>query len=135
MVNPEKDTTIKGFITGDSYFVVNVAVEVPLNGSVNQLVVTDTLEIDLDDFESVQSAEFKSITSNDFPADMRIQVFFLDENGNSIDQLFNGEGFDLEAAPVQEMVRHCRASKRLTLFHLIRKGLKKSKNQKNRTRR
>jgi len=101
LVNPEKDTTIKGFITGDSYFVVNVAVEVPLNGSVNQLVVTDTLEIDLDDFESVQSAEFKSITSNDFPADMRIQVFFLDENGNSIDQLFNGEGFDLEAAPVQ----------------------------------
>lgn len=101
LVNPERDTTIKGFITDEGYFLANVAVEVPLNGSVNQLVVTDTLDIDLDDFEEVRSAEFKAITSNDFPAEMKVQAFFLDESGNNIDQLFIGDGLNLTAATIQ----------------------------------
>ncbi len=101
LVNPERDTTIKGFITDEGYFLANVTVEVPLNGSVNQLVVTDTLDIDLDDFEEVRSAEFKAITSNDFPADMKVQAFFLDESGNNIDQLFSGDGLKLAAAIIQ----------------------------------
>lgn len=101
LVNPERDTTIKGFITDEGYFLANVAVEVPLNGSVNQLVVTDTLDIDLDDFKEVQSAEFKAITSNDFPADMVVQAFFLDESGKNIDQLFSGDGLKLAAANIQ----------------------------------
>ncbi len=100
LVNPERDTSIRGFITGDSYFVVNVAVEVPLNGSVNQLVVTDTLDIDLDDFNDVTSAEFKAITSNDFPSDMNLQVYFLDENKLRLEKLFEGDGFFLNAAQV-----------------------------------
>ena len=100
-MNPERDTTIKGFITDEGYFLANVAVEVPLNGSVNQLVVTDTLDIDLDDFKEVQSAEFKAITSNDFPADMMVQAFFLDESGKNIDQLFSGDGLKLASANIQ----------------------------------
>jgi hypothetical protein len=32
VVNPDKDTLNKGFITSTSYFVVNVSVEVPLHG-------------------------------------------------------------------------------------------------------
>jgi hypothetical protein len=101
IVNPARDTTIKGFITSEGYFLANVAVEVPLNGSVNQLVVTDTLDIDLADFEEVRSAEFKAITSNDFPADMMVQAFFLDESGKKIDALFNGDGLTLSAASIQ----------------------------------
>jgi len=100
LVNPERDTTIKGFITDEGYFLANVAVEVPLNGSVNKVIVTDTLDIDLEDFEEVHSAEFKSITSNDFPADMKVQAFFLDESGKKLDQLFLGDGLSLSAASV-----------------------------------
>jgi hypothetical protein len=98
LVNPERDTSIRGFITDDSYFVVNVAVEVPLHGSVNQLIVSDTLDIDIDKYYEVQSAEFKSITSNDFPGDIKVQAYFLDEQKNIIDQLFSGDGFVLPAA-------------------------------------
>ncbi len=101
IVNPEQDTTIKGYITNDSYFLVKVAVEVPLFGSLNKLVITDTLNIDLGDFDKVNSAEFKVITSNDFPAEIKLQAFFIDENNKNIDQLFKGEGISLPAAPLQ----------------------------------
>jgi len=98
LVNADRDTTIKGFITDNSRFSIKVAVEVPLLGSVNQVVVADTLDIDLNDFEEVEEAEFKAITTNDFPADMIIQADFLDENKQLIDRLFEGEGFKLDAA-------------------------------------
>lgn len=100
LINPEKDTMIKGFVTNRSYFVVNVAVEVPLHGSVNQLVITDTVEVDLEDFDDVLSAEFKSITSNDFPADLTIQGYFLDENDQQITSLFDNDGLFMEKAPL-----------------------------------
>ncbi len=98
LVNPEKDTTIRGFITGDSYFVVNVAAEIPLKGSVNQLVISDTFDIDLGDLDNVNAAEFKAISTNDFPANIKIQAFFVDENGMQIDQLFDGDGIKMNAA-------------------------------------
>jgi hypothetical protein len=98
LVNPERDTTIKGFITGDSYFVVRVAVEVPLLASVNQVVIGDTLDIDLSQQDEVVSAEFKAITTNDFPADLSVQAFFLDDQGNPIEALFAGAGYTLPAA-------------------------------------
>ena len=101
IVNPDQDTTIKGFITHDSYFLVKIAVEVPLQGSLNKLVITDTVNIDLDDFDKVQTAEFKVITSNDFPADIRVQSYFMDENNKNIEQLFVGDGISLPPAPLQ----------------------------------
>lgn len=100
LINPERDTSIKGFITGDSYFVVNVAAEVPLHGSVNQVVITDTLDIDLGDIHQVKSGEFKAITSNDFPAEVKVQVYFLDDAGKPIEKLFGNEGIYLPAANI-----------------------------------
>lgn len=101
LVNPARDTSIQGFITGDSYFVVNVAAEIPLHGSVNQLVVTDTLDIDFGSLDQVSSAEFKAITSNDFPADIRVQAYFIDNQGNRVEQLFDNEGIVLNAATLK----------------------------------
>jgi hypothetical protein len=98
LVNPEKDTTIKGFITDGSFFVVNVAVEVPLFGSINNVVITDTVDFNINDLREIVSVKFKAITSNDFPADMTIQAYFLDQNGNPIDYLFEESGFVLKAA-------------------------------------
>lgn len=98
IVNPLQDTTIKGHVTGDSYFTVKVAVEVPLNGSVNQVVIADTVDINFSEHDKIISAEFKSIMANDFPADVRIQGIFLDINNKPLDQLFSGVGLLLPAA-------------------------------------
>lgn len=100
LINVNRDTTTIGFITDQSYFVVRVAAEIPLHGSVNQLVVADTISLDLPDVSNVTEAELKTILSNDFPANIRAQVHFLDENNNLIDVLFEGEGIDIAAAPL-----------------------------------
>ena len=100
LVNPLQDTTIKGYVTDNSYFVVRVAVEVPLQGSVNQVIVADTLDINLDDFKKVKAAEFKTNISNDFPMDIKVQAYFLDENNKSILSLFKDDGLLIPAAPL-----------------------------------
>lgn len=98
LINPDRDTLINGYISDGGFFVINVAVEVPLNGSVNNVVLTDTLDINLEDYNEIISAQFKSITSNDFPAEVKVQAYFLDENGQRLDQLFNNDGITLPPA-------------------------------------
>lgn len=98
LVNPDKDTTKVGFITDQSYFIVRVAAEIPLFGSVNQLVVEDTIDIDLPAVDHVTSAEIKAIFSNDFPTQVKVQARFLDEDNRLIDVLFDGEGLDIAPA-------------------------------------
>jgi hypothetical protein len=100
LVNPDRDTTIRGYITDGSFFVVNVAVEVPLHGSVNELVVSDTLDIDLSDIDNIESAELKALITNDFPAEMRVQGFFLDGQNKVSANLFEGEGMYIPGASV-----------------------------------
>ena len=101
LVNPDRDTTIKGYIDFDAFFNINVAAEVPLNGYVRELVVSDTLPVDLSGFEEVQSGEFKIITANDFPAEVTLHVYFLDETGNRLDDLFENTGLVLPPAVLQ----------------------------------
>ncbi|MEZ4910058.1 MAG: hypothetical protein R2774_04255 [Saprospiraceae bacterium] len=101
LVNPDRDTTIKGFINRDSYFKVDVAVEVPLLGSIQQVVLSDTVDSDLPDFEDVISGQLKFITKNDFPADVIFYVDFLDANNAIILSLFDNQGFVLKAAPLK----------------------------------
>ena len=50
--------------------------EVPLLGSINHVVLSDTLKVDLPDFDDVSRAKLKIITSNDFPADVILYAQF-----------------------------------------------------------
>lgn len=86
--NPDMDEEVTGFVSKESYFLVNVDVELPLEGSVNNLVLQDTVDLDLEDLEDVTSAEFKTVIANDFPADVTLQSYFYDEDDNLLDSLF-----------------------------------------------
>lgn len=97
--NPDMDETIVGFVNEDSYFLVSVDVELPLEGTVNNLILQDTVDLDLSDLGDVNSAEFKSVIANDFPADITLQSYFYDENDVLIDSLFR-ERLVLPAATV-----------------------------------
>jgi hypothetical protein len=97
--NPDMDESITGFVNEDSYFLVNVDVELPLEGTVNNLVLQDTVDLDLNDFEDFISAEFKSVIANDFPADITLQSYFYDDNNVLLDSLFESRLL-LPAAPV-----------------------------------
>lgn len=97
--NPDMDETITGFVNEDSYFLVNVNVELPLLGTVNNLVLQDTVDLDLSDIQDASRAEFKNVIANDFPADITLQAYFYNDNGILLDSLFQDRLF-LPAATV-----------------------------------
>ena len=97
--NPDMDETITGFVNEDSYFLVSVDVELPLEGTVNNLILQDTVELDMPSLEDANSAEFKNVITNGFPADITFQAYFYDDAGNMLDSLFSERLF-LPAAPV-----------------------------------
>lgn len=98
--NPDMDETIIGFINEQSYFLVSVDVELPLEGTLNNLVLQDTVELDMSDLGEVTSAEFKSVIANDFPADITLQSYFYDANNVLIDSLFKERLF-IPAAEIE----------------------------------
>ena len=88
-INAEKDTSINGFADENSYYVINVAAEVPLHGSVNDLVVTDTVTFDPAILKGVEKIGFKMTFENTFPMDLSAYIFFLDASKNPVFTLIN----------------------------------------------
>ena len=91
--NPDMDETITGFVNEDSYFLVSVDVELPLHGTINNLVLQDTVDLDLADLEEATSAEFKNVIKNGFPADITLQAYFFDGDDVLLDSLFTDRLF------------------------------------------
>ena len=82
----------------ESYFRIDVSVDLSLNGIVNELVISDTLDFDLNEVEDVNSAEFKFVVRNDFPSTVNVQAVILNAQNNPIDVIFEGDGIILDAA-------------------------------------
>jgi hypothetical protein len=113
--NPDMDETITGFVNKDSYFLVSVDVELPLEGTVNNLILQDTLDLDLTDLEDVTSAQFKSVIANDFPADITLQSYFYDDNDVLIDSLFK-ERLLLPAAEINPSTGKAKTGEEVVTF-------------------
>ena len=97
--NPDMDESITGFVNEDSYFLVSVDVELPLHGSINNLVLQDSIDLDLSDLADANSAEFKNVITNGFPADITLQAYFYDDEDVLLDSLFKERLF-LPAAEI-----------------------------------
>ena len=101
LVNPGNPDLV-GFFDRSSFFKIDVSVEVPLEGTINEFEIEGDLEFDASNFEDVKDASFKTIFENGFPIDMYSQAYFLDEGGNVLDSLFSQGLVLLKAAPVGE---------------------------------
>ncbi|MEE9437668.1 MAG: hypothetical protein V3V14_01630 [Saprospiraceae bacterium] len=99
LANPDGDDSIIGFVDEEGYFLVHVDVELPLHGTVNNLVLQDTIDLDFSEFNDILSAEFKNVITNDFPADITLQGYVIDQSNTIIDSLFEG-GFILPSAMI-----------------------------------
>ncbi len=98
IANPDKDTEIVNFVDSNSYFTVDVNVEIPLLGAARYFVVKNDSEADLSELEDAKSVEFKTIIENQFPADVKVQLYFMDDNNKILDSLFDSSWFIVEAA-------------------------------------
>ncbi len=94
--NPDDDSSIIGFLTDSSYYNVDIAVELPLQAKINQLVLSDTFDLNLTEYDLVDSAEVLLMTENNFPFEMKVQGYLIDEN-EIIDSLFIQGAYTLPA--------------------------------------
>ena len=85
------------------YFSADVSVVLPLEGNIRELVLSDTIDTDIDfaDYDEVLSAEIKSVIANEFPLDLSYQLYFLGDSGTVIDSLYEDgaiiKGADVDA--------------------------------------
>jgi len=87
------------FIGDGGYFSANVSVTIPLEGNITELVLNDTVDVDLTDYDRIDEGEIKTVITNEFPLDLDYQAYFIDEAGIVLDSLFN-ERFSLAGAPL-----------------------------------
>jgi len=91
-----------GFMLDTSAFKVQVTVELPFRGRVNNFKAKDVFNVNFDSYNNVRYIEFKMVADNEIPLGIDIQLYFADENSNIIDSLYTNETNILAAAPVDE---------------------------------
>lgn len=88
------------FITDSSRLDFGVDVILPLQGTLQDMVVLDTLDSDffLENQEEIDSLELRIETNNGFPLGCALQITFLDSLNTAIDSLYMNETLILEPA-------------------------------------
>lgn len=90
--NINGDTTLQNFMTADSDFHVDIDLNLPMYGTIDNIVVRDTFEFDPSQetaLNSLVEANFKLNTKNYFPFDVAVQIYFVDENLTVTDSLLS----------------------------------------------
>lgn len=76
----ETDTS---FVSATSQIGVGLGLELPLEAGFD-LTLEDSIDVSFSELEDVKELKMLLKTENDFPIDANLQVYFLDENGNTI---------------------------------------------------
>jgi hypothetical protein len=84
-------TSGNNFMADTSKMRVRMNVELPLYGKASDIVLEDTLELDLGDLKKseIQSAGIKAVVRNELPLDAAIQLILLNSSNQSLGQLIS----------------------------------------------
>ena len=91
-----------GFMLDTSAFKVQVSVELPFRGRVNNFQARDVFNVNFDSYDNVRYIEFKMAADNQIPLGIDVQLYFADENENIIDSLYTNNTNILSPAPVDQ---------------------------------
>lgn len=82
-------TTGNNFVVDTSELKVRMRVEVPLYGHASNILLSDTLKLDLSDLDksTIESAALKIKTTNQIPLSANLQFYLTDENYKVLDSL------------------------------------------------
>jgi len=89
-----------GFMLDTSFFKVQVSVELPFRGRVNNFKARDIFNVNFDTYDNVDYVEFKMVADNEIPLGIDVQLYFADANENVIDSLYLNSQNILSPAPV-----------------------------------
>lgn len=93
----------KNFITDQSTIVIRASVDLPMIGTVNNLSIVDTVDLDVNstafqnekDFEKIEYIVFKLNTDNGFPIDAVVQAYLMDSLNVKRDSLITKDNFQI----------------------------------------
>ncbi len=88
---PPPAATIKNFIEDSSKFNVDVDINIPLEGSLKNLIFQDTIMFKFQEVEELQSLGLKLSLKNGFPIETKVQVYFADSIGYVLDSLLQDD--------------------------------------------
>ncbi len=77
------------FVTSSGKFKADLEVELPLDGAAKNFGLIDTIDINLESLEEIESAKLNLNIDNFFPIDIDVQLYFTNENYVVLDSLFN----------------------------------------------
>mgnify|MGYP000132636740 CR=1 FL=1 len=102
-INP--GNAVRNFITRNSALSITVDTDIPLYGSTQGFVLNKEVNLDstfknLEDVEELDEVSLRLFLENDFPIDVDIQLYFLDENNEAFDSLLNPNQLILKSAVV-----------------------------------
>lgn len=66
----------------------NIEIEIPLSLIASNLVLNDTVDLDINNINEIESGKFYLFAYNGFPLDADIQVYILDDSLHIVDSLF-----------------------------------------------
>jgi hypothetical protein len=98
--NPDPTKLTVGFLTDSSRFNFQVYVDIPLTVKAKNFAFSDTVDVNLSGYQSVQEAELKILTDNKMPVDIILQGYFVGDNYGVVDSFFTKNNLVLRGAPV-----------------------------------
>jgi hypothetical protein len=81
----------QNFIEDSSRFKVDVDINIPLEGRLNNLIFQDTIMFKFQDVDELQSLGLKLFFKNGFPIETKVQVYFADTLGYVLDSLLQDD--------------------------------------------
>jgi len=67
----------------------NIEIEIPLSLIASNLVLNDTVDLDINNINEIENGKFYLFAYNGFPLDADIQIYLLNDSLNIVDSLFN----------------------------------------------
>ena len=84
---PPPATQMQNFIEDSSRFKVDLDINIPLEGTLKNLIFQDTINFKFKEVEELQSLALKLSLTNGFPIESKVQVYFADSLGSLVDSL------------------------------------------------
>jgi hypothetical protein len=100
--NPDSLLNIRGFLTDESYYKVQVEVELPMYGWARGFIATDTFDLNFADYNDIDEVEFKLVSENGTALDIATQAYFMDADFNILDSLLRTQESLIAAASVND---------------------------------
>ncbi len=90
----------QNFVLDTSNVKIELDVELPIHGRVNNLIASNEFVFDGSNFNDLDLALFRVVADNSFPFEVSLQVYFLDDTNTILDSLVTIDPVFIEAAPV-----------------------------------